>query len=223
MSSEHGYLAHHFDNLDQQREAGRFGMWAFLSSELMVFGGLFTGYVAYRVAYPLAFEEASRHLNLLIGGINTVVLLTSSLTMALAVHAAQTGQQRRLVNLLLVTALLGTAFMGLKTVEYLQDYRENLVPGLAFQPSEWHERGVNPQQVQLFLMCYYIMTGLHALHLIIGVILLLIVAYHARHGAYVPEHYAPVELTGLYWHFVDLVWLFLLPLLYLVGTRHSWH
>jgi cytochrome c oxidase subunit III len=224
MAAEaHTYLAHHFDTLEQQRRAGTLGMWVFLGTEIMVFSGLFIGYTAYRAAYPAAFEAASRKLNLLIGGINTLVLLTSSLTMALAVHAAHEGQRRKLVICLLLTAFLGTGFMALKAVEYYEDYREQLVPVLAFNPHEWREHGVQPQQVQLFLMFYYIMTGLHALHLTIGIVLLLILAMMARRGAFPPEHYTPVELSGLYWHFVDLVWLFLLPLLYLVGTRTSWY
>jgi cytochrome c oxidase subunit III len=216
-------LAHHFESLEQQRDAGRLGMWVFLGTELMVFGGLFTGYAAYRASYPEAFAAASQHLNLLIGGVNTVVLLTSSLTMALAVRAAQIGERRALVTFLLLTALLGTGFMVLKAIEYYEDYRDQLVPGFAFDPLEWRSIGVKPEQAALFLLCYYCMTGLHALHLIAGITILLILAVLAGRGAFPRENYAPVELTGLYWHFVDIVWIFLLPLLYLVGTRTSWY
>jgi cytochrome c oxidase subunit 3 len=212
-------LAHQFDTLPQQREAQLTGMWIFLATEVLVFGALFTGYAAYRAQYPEAFAAASGRLNLLIGGVNTIVLLTSSLTMVLAVHATQVGKRRAQVACLLLTALLGTAFMGLKAVEYYSDYRERLVPVLAFDPQEW--LAVGPSQVQLFLMFYYIMTGLHALHLTIGIGLLAVQALLAGRGHFPPENYMPVELAGLYWHFVDVIWIFLLPLLYLVGTRGS--
>ena len=223
MASEHRYLAHHFESLEQQRETGRLGMWIFLGTELMVFAGMFTGYAVYRAAYPQAFEVASQHLNVLIGGINTIVLLTSSLTMALAVHAAQLGRQRSVVGFLIATSALGGVFLALKAVEYYLDYRENLVPGLAFDPEEWPSRGVRPEQVQLFLLFYYIMTGIHALHLTVGIAILLILALMAARGAFPSENYTPVEVSGLYWHFVDVVWIFLLPLLYLVGTRATWY
>src|SRR5581483_2487331 len=134
-------------NLEQQHEANVLGMWVFLATELLVFGALFTGYTVYRFQYPAECEHASGKLNLLIGGINTVVLLTSSLTMALSVRAAQLGQRRALVICLLLTALLGATFMGFKAVEYYEDYRENLVPGLAFKPAEWEEQGVQPRPV----------------------------------------------------------------------------
>jgi cytochrome c oxidase subunit 3 len=212
--------AHQFDDLEQQREAGSLGMWVFLATEVMVFGALFTGYVAFRSANPEAFAEASRQLNVLIGGINTVVLLASSLTMALAVQAAQLGKRQKLISCLVLTALLGTMFMVLKAVEYYLDYRDDLVPNLAFKPEQWLDRGVNPERVQLFLLFYYIMTGLHALHLTIGIGVLVVIAFMARRGSFSPEHYGPVEVTGLYWHFVDVIWIFLLPLLYLIGTRH---
>jgi cytochrome c oxidase subunit 3 len=212
--------AHQFDDLEQQREAGSLGMWVFLATEVMVFGALFAGYVAFRSANPEAFAEASRQLNVLIGGINTVVLLASSLTMALAVQAAQLGKRQKLISCLVLTALLGTMFMVLKAVEYYLDYRDDLVPNFAFKPGQWLDRGVNPERVQLFLLFYYIMTGLHALHLTIGIGVLVVIAFMAWRGSFSPEHYGPVEVTGLYWHFVDVIWIFLLPLLYLIGTRH---
>jgi cytochrome c oxidase subunit 3 len=218
-----------FETLHQQREASLFGMWIFLATELMIFGGLLTAYIIYRAAYPAEFGEASKHLNLLIGGINTIVLLTSSLTMALAVRAAQTGLQKRTVWLLLLTAALGAAFMGLKAVEYYSDYKENLMPGVAFQPKEWSEKvtepdhvHLSPDHVQLFLILYYFMTILHAIHLTVGIVLLLIIARLASRGRYSPANYGGVEISGLYWHFIDIVWIFLLPLLYLISTRTSW-
>jgi len=221
VEASRAYLAHHFDSMEQQREAQLAGMWVFLATEVLVFGALFTGYAAYRIQYPEAFAAASRHLNLLIGGVNTIVLLTSSLTMVLAVYATQAGKRNMQIGCLILTALLGSLFMAFKAVEYYLDYREELVPGLAFRPDEWVAMSVNPGPVQLFLAFYYVMTGLHALHLTIGIGLIAIQAVLAARGWFPPENYMPVELAGLYWHFVDIVWIFLLPLLYLVGTRTS--
>ena len=222
MNVREAHLDHQFDTPLQQREAELLGMWIFLATEVLIFGALFAGYSAYRSWYPRAFEEASGHLNLLIGAINTIVLLTSSLTMAMAVRAARLDQQGLLLGCLVATALLGTAFMVLKGVEYYTDYRDQLVPVLAFNPDEWRKLDVDPQHVQLFLLFYYILTILHAVHLTIGIGLLAWLARRASLGSYHPGHYIPVEATGLYWHFVDIVWIFLLPLLYLTGT-HSWH
>jgi cytochrome c oxidase subunit 3 len=211
--------AHHFENLAQQREAATVGMWVFLATEVLVFGALFTGYAVYHAIYPDAFAAGSRHLNALIGGTNTIVLLTSSLTMALAVHAAQTDRRRALVGLLIATVLLGVTFLGVKAVEYTLDFHERLVPGLAFDAASWTGEGVDPRPVQLFLMFYYIMTGVHALHMTVGIgvlTVLIVLAWRGRFGA---DRYMPVEISGLYWHFVDIIWIFLLPLLYLAGTR----
>jgi cytochrome c oxidase subunit III len=219
LSVSHGILAHQFDSLQQQREAQLAGMWVFLATEVLVFGVLFTGYTVYRAEHAEAFAAVSRRLNLLIGGVNTVVLLTSSLTMVLAVHATQVGKRRRQLICLALTSLLGTAFMVLKAVEYYSDYCEQLVPGLAFDPQSWLRIRISPQPVQLFLMFYYVMTGLHALHLTIGIGVIAVQAVLAWRGVFTPENYVPVELAGLYWHFVDIVWIFLLPLLYLVGMR----
>jgi cytochrome c oxidase subunit 3 len=212
-------LWHHFDDLEHQHEASTLGMWVFLATEVMIFGALFTGYVVYRVRFSASFEDASRHLNLLIGAVNTIVLLTSSLTMALAVRAAHLGRQKALVWNLIFTALLGTAFMVLKAVEYYSDYVDTLVPGLAFDPAEWKRESVHAEQVKVFLVFYYVMTGLHAVHLTLGIGIIVVLAVMARRGAFTPEHYTGVEMWGLYWHFVDIVWIFLLPLLYLIGTH----
>jgi cytochrome c oxidase subunit 3 len=220
LSVSTGQLWEHFDDLGQQREANVLGMWVFLATEVLVFGALFTGLAVYHYRYPVAFEAASRRLNVLIGAVNTVVLLTSSLTMVLAVRAAQLGQRRELVRNLVFTALLGTAFLGIKAVEYREDYLERLVPVLAFDPAEWQEGDVNlAPQAQLFYVFYYVMTGLHAVHLIIGISIMAVLAARARRGAFAPQYYAPVEMWGLYWHFVDIIWIFLLPLLYLAGTH----
>jgi cytochrome c oxidase subunit III len=212
-------LWHHFDNLEHQQETTTLGMWVFLATEVLIFGAMFTGYTVYRVQYADSFEAASRHLNLLIGGINTLVLLTSSLTMVLAVRAAQLGSSRGTVINLALTAALGTLFLVLKAIEYYVDYRENLVPTLAFDPAQWTGGGVRPPEVQLFLIFYYCLTGLHAIHLTIGISVVIVLAVMARRQCFSAEYYSPVETWGLYWHFVDLIWIFLLPLLYLVGTR----
>jgi len=219
MSTRAAPLAHHFRDLEQQHRAASLGMWLFLATEVMVFGGLFLGYAVYRRLYPAEFAAASSELNIVFGGVNTVVLLTSSLTMALAVHAAQAGRHRHIVRYLLATAFLGTVFLIIKGFEYYGDYVENLVPGLAFDDAAWRERSLDPGRVKLFLSLYYIMTGLHAVHLIIGIVILLVLAGLARRGWFSPVYYSPVEVGGLYWHFVDVIWIFLLPLLYLVGVR----
>lgn len=214
MSEQHATLAHHFDDLEQQYDATSLGMWVFLLTEIMFFGGLFAGYTVYRAAYPDAFAEASHHLDLLLGSINTAVLISSSLSMALAVHAAQSGQRRVLVGFLLLTMLLGLAFLGIKGVEYAHKFTEHLFPGNRFV-----YEGPNAGQVQLFFSFYIGMTGMHALHMIIGIGLLSVLALRAWQGCFSPVYYAPVEIVGLYWHFVDIVWIFLFPLLYLLG-RH---
>ncbi len=222
MSSDRpAVLAHQFDTLPQQRESQAVGMWIFLATEVLIFGAMFTGYASYRAKYSEAFEVASASLNVRIGAINTVVLLTSSLTMVLAVHAAQVGRRRTLIRCLILTALLGTAFMGFKAIEYYQDYRDQLVPNLAFDPAEWSAQHVDPGHAQLFLMFYYIMTGLHAVHLTVGIGVIVVFIVLAWRNAFPPENYMPVELAGLYWHFIDIVWIFLLPLLYLIGTHET--
>lgn len=219
MSASRSVLAHHFDTLEQQRDAQTIGMWAFLATEILVFGALFTGYIVYRYQFPYAFEKASEKLSLTIGGWNTVVLLTSSLTMALAVFATQAGRRRMQISCLIATFALGALFLGFKAVEYTIDYRENLVPGYAFDPKEWAADGADPRHVQLFYVFYYIMTGLHAVHMIGGLAVLAVVIVRTHLGHFTPENFMGVELMGLYWHFVDVIWIFLLPLLYLVGTR----
>ncbi len=216
------FLAHHFENLEQQRAAESLGMWAFLATEILFFGALFTGYAVYRSYYSASFEAASGKLNILIGAINTVVLLTSSLTMALAVHAAHSGLKRMLLTCLALTAALGTLFMVFKAIEYYTDWQEYLVPVLRFNNDEWTsmQPPVNPQHVQLFLMFYYILTMLHAVHLTVGIGLMLVLLWLAWHDRFPPANYGTIEVAGLYWHFIDIVWIFLLPLLYLIGQHH---
>ncbi len=214
MSETHLALAPQFDDPEQQTEAVTLGMWAFLATEVLFFGGLFTGYTVYRVNYPQAFVEASHHLDIVLGGINTVVLIGSSLTMALAVHAAQSGKRQALVTFLLATVLLGTIFLGIKVVEYSHKFEDHLVPGRAFIFP-----GAHAQQAQLFFSFYFAMTGMHALHMIIGIVVLSVLIVRAWREHFSATYFAPVEVTGLYWHFVDIVWIFLFPLLYLIG-RH---
>jgi cytochrome c oxidase subunit 3 len=207
-------VAHHFDDAEQQREASSLGMWLFLVTEIMFFGGVFTAYVAYRAAYGSAFVHASHHLDILLGATNTAVLIASSLTMALAVHAAQTGSKRALQLFLVLTMVLGSVFLGIKAVEYAHKFHEGHVPGPFFT---WE--GPEAGQAELFFSLYFGMTGLHALHMIIGIGVLTVLLVEATRGRYGPHYNTPVELTGLYWHFVDIVWIFLFPLLYLIG-RH---
>ena len=205
-------VAHQFDDLAQQHESASLGMWVFLATEVMFFGGLFMAYIANRYSYPAAFAVGSQRLDPLLGGINTAVLLTSSLTMALAVHAAQTERRRALVVFLLATLALGAVFLGIKGVEYYTEYQEGLIPTLHFTYA-----GADAPKVQLFFIIYFLMTGLHAIHLSIGIGAVLVVAVLAWRGRFPPDRATPVEVLGLYWHFVDVVWVFLFPLLYLIA------
>jgi cytochrome c oxidase subunit 3 len=207
----HPNLQHHFDSLEQQQEASTLGMWLFLITEVMFFGGLFMAYLLYRVWYPEAWSEGSLELDIVLGGVNTVVLIASSLTMALAVRAAQTGMQRATVNWLIATMILGLTFLVIKFFEYKHKFDLNHIPGPNFV-----FEGPHSDQVQIFISLYFMMTGLHALHMVIGFGLLSTIAWMAYRGKFSPEWSTPVELSGLYWHFVDIVWIFLFPLLYLV-------
>jgi cytochrome c oxidase subunit 3 len=208
-------LAHHFTDMDQQNEANTLGMWIFLVTEVMFFGGLFLVYIIYRAAYPVEFAEGSHHLDIYLGTTNTVVLLCSSLTMALAVRSVQLGQRKAAVAFLFLTLVLGSTFLGIKGLEYYHKFEENLVPGRSFI----YEGEANPQHAQLFFVLYFVMTGFHALHMIIGAGVIIYFMIRIWRGAFPPENYVPVEMLGLYWHFVDIVWVFLFPLLYLIG-RH---
>ena len=203
-----------FDETGQQREAATLGMWTFLATEVLFFGVLFMSYLAYRVVYPETFAEASHHTYVMLGGINTAVLLTSSLTMALAVGAAQAGRRKALVGWLIVTALIGTVFLGIKGYEYFREYQDHLVPAVNFSFD-----GPHPAQVEIFYYLYFVMTGLHAIHLTIGIGVVSVMAFLASRGHFSSEYHSPVENTGLYWHFVDIVWVFLFPIIYLVGGR----
>jgi cytochrome c oxidase subunit 3 len=207
-------LAHQFDDAEQQFEAASLGMWIFLLTEVMFFGALLAAYAIYFVTYVDAFEDASNHLSLWLGAANTVILLTSSLTMVRAVHAAQTGTAKEQVRWLLRTLGLGSAFLVVKAFEYGSKFEEGLVPGVGFI---YH--GPGAAQHELFLSFYFALTGLHALHMIIGIGVLLVLVLMARRGRFSAAYFTPVEMSGLYWHFVDVVWIFLFPMLYLLG-RH---
>jgi cytochrome c oxidase subunit III len=208
------FVAEQFDDIEQQREAAKLGMWIFLATEVLFFGGLFLAYTVYRYTYGQVFAEASRHLDDVFGGVNTAVLLFSSLLMVLAVRAAELGRQKLLVRLLLATAFCGVVFMTMKGFEYHKDFVDRLVPGANF-----HWDGSEPGKAELFFWIYFAMTGLHAIHVTIGIALLLIFAVLAGRGKFSGGNHAPVEVVGLYWHFVDIVWIFLFPLLYLAGHR----
>jgi cytochrome c oxidase subunit 3 len=216
LHSRNAALAEQFDDLQQQHEASSFGMWIFLATEIMFFGGLFTAYVLFRNFYLPAFETGSRLLDVRIGAFNTAVLLCSSLTMALAVRAAQLGKKGALITFLLLTLLLGLTFVGIKLAfEWRHDYLEGFAPGV-----NWTFNGPDSRHLELFFCFYFFMTGIHALHMVIGVGILAVLIIMAGRGRFSPERYNPVEISGLYWHFVDIVWIFLFPLLYLIGGRY---
>ncbi len=205
-------LAEQFEDLNQQQEADRLGLWTFLATEVLFFGGMFMGYIVYRHAYPQSFAFASKHTDVLYGTVNTAILLTSSLTMALAVHAAQEGRNKQLVRFLLLTIFFALAFLGVKGLEYTEDVREHLFPGPSFSVP-------GAPKAELFFYLYWAMTGLHGFHVLVGICVLSIITFLASRRRFTAEYHTPVEMTGLYWHFVDIVWIFLYPLLYLID-RH---
>ncbi len=207
-------LAHHFDSFAQQRDASYLGMWLFLAQEIMFFGGLFTAYLVYRLYHTDTFQAASHTLDIGWGAFNTAVLIASSLTLALAVWGAQTGRRKALVLFLIATILLGGVFLGVKVVEYSHKFHEHHVPGPHFA---WE--GADAPAAEMFFSLYFAMTGLHALHMIVGIGILAPLAVLAWRGAFTPENHNMIEGMGLYWHFVDIVWIFLFPLLYLLGRN----
>lgn len=276
-------LQHHFDTLQRQLNSDKFGMWLFLVTEILFFSGLFCWYAIYRSTHPEIFVYAHKYLDKIWGGINTLVLICSSLTMAIAVHAAQTSKNRLLIWMLAATLFFAFVFMGVKYIEYKAKWEHGLLPGKYFTGGA-HETGAQgdgeadsaghidaaaplhddaahaaghpesvipegamleierstiapaalgpsgladsaldashegdvPANVHLFFSIYFVMTGLHALHIIAGIIAMLLLIKYARRRLYGSDYYTPVELVGLYWHFVDLVWIYLFPLLYLI-------
>jgi len=219
--AHHPALQHHFEDLGQQHEASILGMWMFLATEILFFGGILCAYWIYRALYPEAWALGAAQQNTLAGGINTLVLIISSLTMALAVRNAQVANRRATVAMLVATLIFGCVFLAIKTYEYNAHWHEGLFPGEHFT---WHENPELAPKLELFMVFYWGMTGLHALHMVIGVGLLLWFIWRAWRGDFGPEYYSPVEVMGLYWHFVDIIWIFLFPFLYLihqVGGHHG--
>lgn len=256
-----GHLAHHFDSAEQQFESGKLGMWIFLATEILLFGGLFCAYAVYRSSHPEIFGYAHRYLDKTLGAINTAVLICSSLTMAWAVRCAQLGRRKALVRLLAATIALAGCFLGIKYVEYEHKWKEGLLWGKRFhakleqpafkapaappiptpaingeersliapaaegpkglakpgQRAPW-EKGTAgpPKNVQTFFAVYFTMTGLHGIHVIAGMVVLTLMLLRARRGEFGPAYFTPVDLAGLYWHLVDLIWIYLFPLLYLI-------
>ena len=205
-------LQHHFDSVEQQRDASSLGMWVFLVTEILFFGGFFLAYTVYRWQYATGFALASQKMDIVLGTVNTAVLICSSLTMAMAVHSAATGRRRPLRLFLVLTILLGAAFLVIKAVEYTEHAHHHLFPGPGFRFP-----GPYAKPAEIFFSLYFGMTGLHAAHMIVGIGLLSTLLLQSKR--FTPEYHTPVEMSGLYWHFVDIVWIFLFPLLYLIG-RH---
>jgi len=219
--AEHA-LQHHFADMEQQQETSTFGMWMFLLTEIMFFGGLFCAYLVYRSSYYAAFVEGSQKMELWAGATNTAVLICSSLTMALGVRAAQMGQKKLMTVLLLVTILFGLVFLGIKGIEYHEHWEHHEFPGPNFHFETIDKTPpVDPQHTEIYFSLYWAMTGLHALHMVIGVGLVTWIIIAGLGGAYTAAYFTPVEIVGLYWHFVDLVWIYLFPLLYLISKKHG--
>jgi cytochrome c oxidase subunit III len=212
------YVKHHFANAEQQMDADTLGMWTFLITEVLFFGGMFAAYAVYREMYPGAFAATSEFMNVKIGAANTAVLICSSLTMAMAVRASQLSRRLDLIKYLIGTLIFGIAFLVVKAFEYHAKYVEHLIPGPYFNPEHLAPQFLHNAQILFFL--YFCMTGMHAVHMIVGVGLLTYLLIQAHRNAFSASYFTPVEMIGLYWHFVDIVWIFLFPLLYLIGHWH---
>ncbi|MBI4419022.1 MAG: cytochrome c oxidase subunit 3 family protein [Ignavibacteriales bacterium] len=212
MTDSHSHVAHQFDDLAQQQDASNLGMWAFLATEVLFFGGMFAAYAVYRTLYYDAFVAGSQHMDVLLGAINTAVLLLSSLTVALGVHEVKRGNNAGLTRYLLLTITLGLTFLVIKGFEYSHKYADGLIPGVHFTLD-------GPEHVGLYFILYFVMTGFHALHMIVGVGIMTAMVIMTRRGRFSPEYHNPIEVSGLYWHFVDIVWIFLYPLFYLIRVH----
>lgn len=255
MSHENApHLQHHFETSEQQFDAGKLGMWLFLATEILLFGGLFCAYAVYRATHPEVFLYAHQYLDKQLGGTNTVILLCSSLTMAWAVRASQLGQRKLLIGLLALTLAGGFGFMGIKYVEYKAKWEHGLLPGTHFTPHEGVKahaetpappvpapsptikpsaqgpagtvkeapqlaatHGARPSNAQIFFGIYFLMTGLHGIHVLAGMGAIFWLLVRSVKGHFGPDYFTPVDFVGLYWHLVDLIWIFLFPLLYLVS------
>ncbi len=216
-------LDHQFVDREQQRNAASLGMWVFLGTEVMFFGGMFCAYLIYRYWYYNEFAAGSRSLDIVLGTTNTAVLICSSLTVALGVRAAQMGKRRLLILLLLATLVFGLGFLVIKGVEWHDKYVEHHIPGPSFNAEELIRKNpelhIDPAPTQIYFSLYFAMTGLHALHMVVGVGIFCFLTYYAWKGRYTPEYHTPVEIGGLYWHFVDIIWIYLFPLLYLIDRK----
>jgi cytochrome c oxidase subunit 3 len=198
----------------QQRETASIGMWIFLANEVMMFGALFTAYTVYRASHPQAFDIGSADMNIMLGSINTALLLTSSLMLTFAEHSAQAGNRRLIALFLILTMIIGAVFLGLKFTEYYQHFQEHKAPGVWFNDSSPHANSI-----QMFFVFYFIMTGLHAVHMIIGIGILAGLLFRTIIGTMTAEYHTPILFGGLYWHFVDIVWIFLYAIFYLPGLH----
>ncbi|NGP77140.1 cytochrome c oxidase subunit 3 family protein [Balneolaceae bacterium YR4-1] len=205
------HVQHHFVDSDQQFDAAKFGMWIFLVTEILFFGGLFAAYIVYRAWYPELFTLASEELNTLWGGVNTLVLIGSSLTVAMAIKSAQLNQKKNIIINLGITIALAFVFMVIKYFEYTHKFEIGIFPGqfYAFE-------GIDHPKANIFFSLYYLMTGLHGIHVLVGIGLMIWLVKKAMNQAYDSEYYTPLEITGLYWHLVDIIWIFLFPLFYLI-------
>ena len=214
-TAQETHLRHHFATAEQQMDASTLGMWTFLITEVLFFGGMFTAYAIYRNMYIEAFASTSDFMNVVLGGTNTAVLICSSLTMAMAVRSAQLSNRKHLQLFLILTMIFGTTFLVIKGFEYHAKWVEHLVPGFNFHyPFQQYA-----QHAQMLFFLYFCMTGMHAIHMIVGLGLLSYLLIQANRRIFHANYYSPVEMIGLYWHFVDIVWIFLFPLLYLIGHR----
>ena len=207
------FPASHFEDSEQQKECAALGMWAFLATEVLLFAGLFLVYTIYRNAYHEGFVAGSHMLNAPLGMLNTFVLLLSSLCVAISVHYAHHNNSKMIVLMLILTMVLGLVFFVVKGFEWYADYEEGLVPWMNWDQARL---GDDNFQIKMFMVLYFIMTGTHAVHMIVGMILLGWLAYKSSKGAFNSKYYTQLELGGLYWHFVDIVWVFLVPTLYLI-------
>lgn len=211
-SSQSTHLQHHFADSEQQMESARLGMWVFLLTEILLFGGLFCFYAIYRSWYPDMFFNAHKHLNVVMGATNTIVLITSSLTMALAIRSMQLGRRKETMYNLIATLSLAAVFLVIKYFEYEHKIHLGQLPGKFYT-----YKGIEGTNPHVFFSVYFLMTGLHGLHVIGGMGVITWMIRRTRRGDFSADYYTPLELTGLYWHLVDLIWIFLFPLLYLIG------
>lgn len=210
-SSHPAHVQHHFVDSDQQFDSAKMGMWVFLVNEILFFGGLFCAYIVFRAWYPELFTMAAEELNTFWGAVNTVVLIGSSLTVAMAIRSAQKDQMKGLKINLLITIALACVFMVIKAFEYSHKFELGIFPGEYYTFT-----GIDHPQAHIFFSIYYMLTGVHAIHVLVGIGLIAWIYRRASKGEFSSEYYTPVEITGLYWHLVDLIWIFLFPLLYLI-------